>query len=199
MKKLLFLLPLLMFFSPAQASGCDHPIFTYNDCGGGSPGPQGPQGIQGIQGEQGIPGATGATGPQGIRGGNGSNGVAGVDGRDGVDGVNGIDGINGTNGLNGVDGNDGLSLAAIAETEKRMKDSIKRQNAISLAFESIEIQLPQKDKHRVSLTAASNRGGTGTGIGYAYMFDSKHRTAVFAGLGHADGEDVSKLGLSFEF
>ncbi len=177
MKKLLLLLPLLMFFSPAQANGCDHPIFSYNGCGGipGPQGPQGPQGIQGIQGEQGIPGT------------------------DGADGVDGIDGINGTNGLNGVDGNDGLSLAAIAETEERMKNSIKRQNAVSLAFESIEIQLPQKDKHRVSLTAASNYGGTGTGIGYAYMFDSKHRTAVFAGLGHANGEDVSKFGLSFEF
>ena len=204
MKKLLFLLPLLMFFSPVQASGCDHPIFTYNDCGGGSPGPQGPQGpqgIQGVQGIQGIAGSDGATGPQGPRGytghtgPQGEQGVAGTDGKDGKDGIDGKDGVAGPQGIAGVAGSDVLSLAAISEMERTIDDTA----SINLAFDSIQIHLPQKASHRVTMSMANDGVNQGVGIGYAYMFDDDNRTAVIAGWGHAQHQDVVKVGVSFEF
>ena len=35
--------------------------------------------------------------------------------------------------------------------------------------------------------------------GFAHMFDGDHRTSILLGLGHADGETVGQIGISFEF
>jgi len=189
MKKLLFLLPLLMFFSPVQASGCEHSRGFF--CGG----QDGQDGIDGVDGMDGADGATGPQGPRGYTGHTGPQGEQGVAGTDGKDGIDGKDGVAGPQGIAGVAGSDVLSLAAISEMERTIDDTA----SINLAFDSIQIHLPQKASHRVTMSMANDGVNQGVGIGYAYMFDDDNRTAVIAGWGHAQHQDVVKVGVSFEF
>ncbi len=94
--------------------------------------------------------------------------------------------------LNDLEGGD-LSLAA--EMDSEMRD----QRATNLAFDSIQILLPQKNSSRLTFNLSGDGDDTGGGLGYAYMFEGKSRVAIFTGIGVADDARVGKLGISFEF
>ena len=223
MKKLYAIVILLAFSGTAFAApDCDHPTFHVNGCSyDGAQGEQGEQGIQGIQGEQGergprgYTGATGATGEQGIQGVKGDKGDKGDTGAAGIDGTNGIDGVAGLDGADGIDGQDGIdgaagkdgtdvSQATIDSYNKRLdkyEDDLDDARSESLAFDSIQIHLPQKKKHRLTLSITGADNDTGQGIGYAYMFsnEGKNRIAIIGGIGNSADQTVGKAGITWEF
>ena len=90
--------------------------------------------------------------------------------------------------LNDLD-EDYLSMAA----------EIEEQREVNMAFDAIQIHLPQQGNHRVTFNGATDGHNGGLGFGYAYMFEGTGRHAMTFGLGASGSEEVLEIGYSFEF
>jgi hypothetical protein len=65
------------------------------------------------------------------------------------------------------------------------------------AASALDIDLPSKGGHRITATGTRVDGTTGVGFGYAYM--NENGVAFKAGVSRAGGENIAKVGVSWEF
>jgi len=133
-------------------------------------GKEGPRGEQGEKGDRGAKGDRGKTGPAGPQG---ERGPAGPQGERGLPGV--------------------VDYSWIQET-RQFNDKYSKYLAAS---EAVQIHLPQNQNQRFTIGMSTVHSQTGLGIGYAWMDDDD--IALTVGIGRSGGENLGKIGFSFEF
>ena len=184
-------------FAWAGNEDCDHPRFqevgcTYPGDGGGQ------------DGDDGQDGATGATGPAG------ADGPQGIQGLTGATGATGAQGLQGPQGETGAQGPQGEAAEVPEEwlttTNNRIENNYNITNKwyreiqdVAAAQAAMQVHLPQYQKSRVTTGLSQVSGTTGLAVGYAYMMDNDHRTAVTVAVGHAGSETIVQGSIGFEF
>lgn len=157
-----------------------------DDCRGdphhcSQPGPPGPPGEQGPPGPAGPPGADGADG---------------ADGKDGRDGIDGIDGKDGRDGIDGVAGRNGeVPQEWITNVNRLYKESREYMAAMA----AMHTDLPQDQKHRLTVNVSGFGETTGVGFGWAYMLKGDRRSAVSLAVGVSGDETAVRGSFGFEF
>jgi len=152
----------------------------------GPEGPQGPPGLQGPQGEQGPQGTQGMRGPIGPQGKPGPRGLTGSQGERGPQGSQGMQGIQGIQGIQGLPG----------VVDQGWYEEIREAAAASAAM---QVHLPQDQVSRATFGMSRLNGETGLGVGYAYMVDDEHNTALTLSLGQSGSETAIRGTVGFEF